>query len=106
MYDLFTKEAEAQGLADEPSEDEIDDRNNKQRDECIERAGTDEVAGTREVGDGNITHDRGILQQRDTFACVERQTFAQRLREDDAHEGLEGRETETQSGFGLSFGHR
>ena len=82
MYNLFTKEAEVQRLADEPGEDEIDDRDDEQRDERIERTGTDEVTGTRQVGDSNIPHDGGVLQQRDTLACVKRQSFAQRLRKD------------------------
>ena len=40
MYDLFTQQAQAQGFADEPGEDEIDNRDNKQRDERIEGTGT------------------------------------------------------------------
>ena len=66
--------------SDDPGQDEIDGRHRQQREESVEGAGPDQVAGARDVDDGDVADDGCFLEERNAFPMEERQAVADGLR--------------------------
>ena len=87
----------------QPGQNEVDDGNDDEREESIESTASDEVGCLGEVHDGNIADDGCALEEGHSLTFIYWHDVANGLGRNDVDEGLQGCESQGDTGLGLSF---
>lgn len=91
-----------QADAEQPGENEVDDGDDDEREEGVEGAGTDDVAGFGEVLNGDVAHDGGVFDEGNGFAFEYWENVAEGLRQYEVDEGAAFAESQRAAGLHLS----